>query len=59
MAKKKRPLSPTLKAWNMCRLKLGVKPFEKATPQQRDQLRDCVDEATGKKKRPARGKARR
>jgi len=43
----KRKLSPTLRAWNMCRLKLGVKPFEKATAQQKAALRECVEERTG------------
>ena len=54
---KKRKLSPTLKAWNMCRLRLGVRPFEKPTEAQRRALRDCVDQETGK--RPGRGKKAR
>lgn len=54
MAKRKKNLSPTLKAWNMCRLRLGVKPFEKTTARQKQALRECVDQAAGARAKKAR-----
>lgn len=45
MAKKK--LGAKLEAWNMCRLELGVKPFEKVDGKTKRALRRCVDEKTG------------
>lgn len=46
MAKKKK-LSPALKAWNMCRVRLGVELFKKMTAAQKREVRKCVDRETG------------
>ena len=50
MATKKRSLPPALKAWQECRLQIGVKPFAKISTAKKNQIRACVEAKLGKKK---------
>jgi hypothetical protein len=52
--KKKRRLSPVLKAWNKCWKEIGVCPLtDKVTPKDKAKARACVERKMGKKAKRA------